>query len=1158
MTIRSAITFAAAVGGALTGNPFLAAAATAAGAVVGGIIDPVKVKQGAPLEDNLPSTTAVGRVLPVVYGTYPIDRPFWLYALPFNQEKSKKRSGLFTKVTEIKNLGTWSRGICEGFGVVLKCWYGDELVYDVTNASGPAISDSIVTKGGTGVFAFTRGGETEVPGVHEEALFGLDIPGYRGIVREVVNDIFVDRWGGRPLAKYLVATELEDAFPHVDFDETELPGGGTSSGIQHHYNDGRHWVVIDNLVIRLFDNGNFARVRSHELGFTLGQQAVSPFDNNIYGDRDIFATAEYYRIDPETFQLLSRTDDAGTDSFTHGFTRIGGTSDHQVLFINKDSTLRIYEPDDLLGPPVTDSFDPNGVLPVMLRANTIVWSDFLEGTVQPNAFGPGNFTGNAAIDGEGDLWTVLLSTSVNVPNDWLVRVSGATLDVVDLIEVPSVPSGAIDRLGWDPGTNSLYGGSEAAGDVWKYDIEAQSWTQWNPGVGLDMSNSQFRNRPTNSALYFKTGQTTILKLDLTTMTTVETFDVNSWNPPGTDNNYNALSYDSFNDAIITSNGTFVVWLLLNRKGGSDTSVKLVTEDLATRLGLSTTEDVDASAGELQSFPGYIIDSQQPAANDVAEVATLFFDAVRPHDGMIQVVDRALNTPINLSPDLLGAHPREDSPIPPFQESEPQERERIPAQFVLNYRDPDKDYEVLNQSKRRDDRSIATERPETLTTKAALSAQQAIDWVTRMEGLARAGRKDYELPTTWANLTVEPGDVVEWLDDGRTLSAFIESTELGREGVYRLKGRSEDLGVFGMTGEPVPHGGGQDSITVHAATCFNVLDVPHVQLGLQNLVLHVVAGPTSDLPWRGHEILEAPSGLDFEPMVNVDPTEAVQGGFLTTILDVGPMHVWDRANSATIRLMSGTLAAATETQVLALNSAGVPANGLWIEADDGTWEVVQFTGVADNGDGTWTIGGSNGPLLRGMHNSEEAMNAGHAVGRRVYVIPQSSLIAQEVPTVWLGLARGFIGVDPDSEVQSAVRKFAALRGCSLKPYPVLEIEGSVSSQNWVVTFRRQGRNTGPSNSLSDVPTGVTVMDFIARVYDGATLKRSITTTASAGGSVITVSASDPGGEQSLVYTAADQDTDFGGSSAPLASLDIEIVQIEENGIEGPPRRVTLTQ
>ena len=134
----------------------------------------------------------------------------------------------------------------------------------------------------------------------------------------------------------------------------------------------------------------------------------------------------------------------------------------------------------------------------------------------------------------------------------------------------------------------------------------------------------------------------------------------------------------------------------------------------------------------------------------------------------------------------------------------------------------------------------------------------------------------------------------------------------------------------------------------------------------------------------------------------------------------------------------------------------------------------------------------------------------------------------------------------------------MTGESQKPYPVLNIQGLVDgSDNWDVTFDRQARNLGPNSTLGDLGWGTTVQDFVARVYDGSTLKRTITTTASAGGSVITVGSSNSDPEQDLTYTAADQNTDFGGGSAPLATLDIEIAQLDENGNEGPPRRVTLT-
>ena len=1007
MTVRSVITLAAAVGGATTGNPFVAAAATVGGSLLGGIVDPVKVQTGRPLADNDAASTALGRPLVVIKGTYPIRDPSWAYKEPIQQRTSTKRTGVLgtTKVKETKNVATFSRIICEGRRIVLKCWYDGELVYDATNASGPLISESIVLEGGVGVWEFTEGSDEENPFPFEEALFGLTYPGNCGLVREVVHSLFIDRWGRIPTAKYLIAESVTDAFPNVPLDEGDFPGGDGETWGAMWFRDKRHFIAppsnnetFDYLF--KYDSATHSRPVTGDYSAWGGfnRYWVSPHDDWIYVTKDIGATVEIYGIDPETL-AVKRWSELGPTGDTARWLAVGGREGAQRIFMSGSNQMKVYDPDALIG-KVFDS----------TTGQFLQQFAFLQSHDLTDFFG-GSFVGTSlngrAIDGDGNCWG-----SYRIGSAYRIVRFDAASGAPELDHVITDAT-AIHRIGYAPLINSLYIAiGTASGNVLRlFSLDSETETgSFDLSSHIATMVSTYRNGPSsrNTIFYFRAAHF-LDEIDLDTLTVVNTYDLANWLSPVAADEYAGPLYDESQHAIVSTeggaSGTTTRWFLLDRKVGAQTSVKEVTDEGGSRVGLSLTDDLDTTAGASQILDGFAFLTQQPVANDIADVNSLYLNAIRMHDGKLQIKARGTGVDKVLDEGLLGAVLGNEATVAAFIETEVQEREGVPAQWVLNYLDPEKDYEVNNQTKRRAGAEIATERIENLTTNAAISSQLAVDFVTKMEALGRSSLKEYETLTTFANLEVEPGDTVQWLDRTQTLTAFLQRCEWLADGRYRLQGQQEHLELFGLTGTPQLWQGSTDSITVAAASFMNVLDIPHIQPGAQSLALHAVSGQVTSGTWNGQDISESPDSSTFGPFFVIDTP--VQRAFLEADLPAGPMHRWDTVNTITLRPDTGTFSTLTESEVLELNNGGAYRNGLLIESDDGTWEVVVFVTATDNGDGIWTLS----QLLRGLSNSEEAMNAGHSSANlRVYVISDGVGI-QDIPTEWLNENRYFLGSDP---------------------------------------------------------------------------------------------------------------------------------------------------
>lgn len=294
-------------------------------------------------------------------------------------------------------------------------------------------------------------------------------------------------------------------------------------------------------------------------------------------------------------------------------------------------------------------------------------------------------------------------------------------------------------------------------------------------------------------------------------------------------------------------------------------------------------------------------------------------------------------------------------------------------------------------------------------------------------------------------------------------------------------------------------------------------------------------------------------MTFLPMVEADSTENIRFAQLASALPApsGPINFWDRDNSITIRnLNHGTLSSVPEQDLPDVDGAW-PRNVVAVADVAGNWEFLVVATWTDNGDGTWT--GST--LLRGQWNSEEFMDHTLA-GLEVFFPTEATMTYQAVPDAWLGTTRSFYAEEFFSEAEIGTRQLAIV-GNAIKPYPVRNIRGASVSNDWQGAFDSQGLNTGPGFNMSDVDPGVEVLDFEVLIYSDdsfTAVTRTITTTASAGGSVVTVAGDPLTGLQAFTYAAADQVTDFGVNQS---TIHVGVHQIGRLGVKGPERQTTLT-
>ncbi|MDK9698358.1 MAG: glycoside hydrolase/phage tail family protein [Siculibacillus sp.] len=257
-------------------------------------------------------------------------------------------------------------------------------------------------------------------------------------------------------------------------------------------------------------------------------------------------------------------------------------------------------------------------------------------------------------------------------------------------------------------------------------------------------------------------------------------------------------------------------------------------------------------------------------------------------------------------------------------------------------------------------TVASRRLEDGVRRTASADLAVVAPVETMIGVADAWLADTWAGRTTANFAVdptkialEPGDLVDLVVDGRAERLSIESLTDGP--ARRIEARSHDSALRGPV-RAVPRRRSGSPATVWGAPAAVVLDLAHPQ---EDAVLHRPWLAAFAIPWPG--ALGLWRRLDeggWTVVGTIDRPATL--GVTASSLRRGPVASWDRFTTLDVTLWRGTLAAESETRVLA--GAGRVA----VRAPDGRWEVLQHAGAEMIGPSTWRLS----TLLRCQGGSED--------------------------------------------------------------------------------------------------------------------------------------------------------------------------------------------
>jgi len=549
------------------------------------------------------------------------------------------------------------------------------------------------------------------------------------------------------------------------------------------------------------------------------------------------------------------------------------------------------------------------------------------------------------------------------------------------------------------------------------------------------------------------------------------------------------------------------------------SLAALVRHLCLRAGMP--EALIDVTGLWGAVEGYAIAALEAPRSSISTLARHFgFDAIET-EGMIRFVMRGrASSTVLTHDDLVASREGEALELVRAQETE------LPQALKWQVARADEDYDAALVEARRitvDTTRIASESfpmaipPEEAERRCRRALMEA--WIGRESAIFR-------LPPS--RLALDPADVIRLMHDGREIELRLVSiADSDGRGIEAVR---QDRAAYDLPpGDPRPA-----SLTrsvVFGAPDVVLLDLPQLS---EDQPAHRPMVAAHAVPWPGEmAVFRSPSTDGFSLLTIIGRRARI--GTLLSDFYAGPTSRFDLGNALVIDLASGTPESVTDLTLFG------GANALAVETAPGIWEIVQAGAAELIAPGRYRLT----RLLRGQRGTEAAMGNPAPAGARVVML--DSAIAP------LPIAEADLGLPWNWRIGPAARavndaSYAALAftpaGRGLVPFAPVHV-----AQPWR-TARSPGdltiRWTRRSRALVadaweqvEVPLAEDLESYDVQMLDGASVKRTLTSSTT-----------------SVLYTAAQQTTDWGAPLGPGQTLAIRIFQLSNRLGRGDPAAVTL--
>ena len=1119
-----------------------------AGSYAGALLTAGTVR-GSRIEDNTTLSSSYGKCIPIGYGTIRLaGNLIWQGERIEEKHTSGGKGGAkYESYTYRQSFAVaFANREIEGIN---KLWINNNLVYDssTTGAAPDADAQSSIVEGLH--FTIHLGTATQTADAIIEAEKGAgNVPGYRGIAYIVFDNLNLTAWNGiMPInIEAEITFNQSEAFPSyaIDNDATIRSNGSYGTGglfkdpnrplvYGMAYRNGSDCLVRINMETREIEYADLIETTRVLFGYTFDnygwtftalRSGVIDEDGYFWAQKSGWNCSPIFKFDPnsctEVDELPNRI---GTWGAVLGpVPTWDAVSSLSFLTLAEIPTLGkiLIAVDAAFGTIAVASRETvSSTAPTRYQfyCHQKLWS--LGNSISC----PG------VMDKNGDFWCVgkrftQFSGSTDaklyklqyqiLPNtnpssfpgtDWLISWTMATIDMKTSI-------GQINHLLYDGDSHGLIligqnGTSATPGTyIARYDIASEAVTDTllvsevtNGATSGTHNTAYLQGIQDGMFMLFSTNGGA--KIRASDLSVVKQYTWASWglsfSIPG-----DAI-WDSTTNAVLTSGYKsgyrypLIIYLDRVITGGED--LQDVVEDLCERSGLTIATDVEASDLAGGIVRGFKITSGTAVAALQQLASCYFFDGVAS-DWQLKFASIDKTSSATIDEDDLGAdtdHGQEQA----ITEKYINELD-IPYQIIIDYMDPERDYEINSQMDARCLESVQSRRSSQESYPLVFTASEARQIAQKRLYLSWNERNTLAVQALYRNLRIDPADVITIVNDTQTFLMRVKSADLGSGLTLQWEGTvlDSDALVSAIVGDP---GSYNQPTVINLGQCdLYLFDIPllrNLDLVGDGLATLYLGLRSYNSDWPGGNVLRSVDGYQWDQLLS--QIEPLQFGFATNQLKAtNNWETWDRFKTLTIQMVSGILASASD-EVDCLNNK----TNLALLKCGSHWEILQFVDVTDLGDGRYTL--SN--LLRGLNGSDPYMD-GHYAGDLFILLDSDRITKYQPDSGEIGQDR-YYRADTIGSDKEGVKKKLTLEGNSLKPWTVAGIAGTRDgSNNLTVTWHRRTRAYGEwMDGVETVALNETSESYEIDVIDsdGVTVLRTITAT-----------------EETCSYTASQQTSD----------------------------------
>jgi hypothetical protein len=543
---------------------------------------------------------------------------------------------------------------------------------------------------------------------------------------------------------------------------------------------------------------------------------------------------------------------------------------------------------------------------------------------------------------------------------------------------------------------------------------------------------------------------------------------------------------------------------VNGKFGGSTLGAIVAL-LLQKAGL-TASDYDVTR-LTTTVEGFILDNQTTVREAIAILqSAYFFDAVET-EGIIRFVPRGGTSAITIDEDKLlptgSDGVRQNIEIKRAQELD------MPNRVNVDYLSRTKDYNTVTQFSLR--QTVKATEIIGLQLPIVMSDQDAKKIADVALYNAWIGRVTYSFTLPPEYLAVEPSDIITITVNGVNHVMRVISTTMARNGSQEVQATAEDVSTYDFYTPPGESTGSDGQGVAIPETELYLLDLPALPYDTgADGVLRAACVALGD-SWLGATVYRSTDGGElggnnYSALTGTN-SKTVKGTVLNNVGVWTGGNIIDTANTIDVVMIFGELSSVTDLALLNGANAAVIGN-----------EVIQFKTATLTADKRYTL--SN--LLRGRLGTEADIVT-HLAGTD-FILLDGGLSMIPMPASTFGLMRHYKAVTLTDTLANTAEQPYIYTGKTLRPYSPAHIVGvRDGSNNLTISWKRRTRVSGEWRDGVDVPLGEENERYDVQIMNGTTVVRTF--------SAITT--------PSVVYSAANQTTDFG---SPQSSVAVKVYQL----------------